>query len=237
MYNKIRIGFALHSRTMLFVVSSYSSLFTKLLSILRLLLICMGGGYWPNDIVKPPERTIQLYDLVWGSITPIRLLQPSLLHKFLSCCCQHLCNVPRASFSRTSSLRYIYLLIHAHDDVIKWRHFPRYCPFVRGIHQSPVNSPHKGQWHRASMFSLICARISGWVNTGDAGDLRRHRAHYDVIVMNFLFLITCCLQMEMFDLRKCSASYFVIVHNTLSRVTIKFFWICICLKSYYMTYI
>ena len=26
----------------------------------------------------------------------------------------------------------------SHDDVIKWRHFPRYWPFVRGIHRSPV---------------------------------------------------------------------------------------------------
>ena len=25
-----------------------------------------------------------------------------------------------------------------HDDVIKWKHFPRYWPFVRGIHQSAV---------------------------------------------------------------------------------------------------
>ena len=33
-----------------------------------------------------------------------------------------------------------------HDGVIKWKHFPRYWPFVRGIHRSPVNSPHKGQW-------------------------------------------------------------------------------------------
>ena len=30
-----------------------------------------------------------------------------------------------------------------HDDVIKWKHFPRYWPFVRGIHWFPVNSPHK----------------------------------------------------------------------------------------------
>ena len=36
-----------------------------------------------------------------------------------------------------------------HDDVIKWKHFPRYWPFVRGIHRSPVNSPHKGQWRGA----------------------------------------------------------------------------------------
>ena len=70
-----------------------------------------------------------------------------------------------------------------HDDVIKWKHFPRYWPFVRGIHRSPVNSPHNGQWRGALMFSLICAPINGWVNNGEAGDLRRHRAHCDVIVM------------------------------------------------------
>ena len=52
-----------------------------------------------------------------------------------------------------------------------------------GIHRSPVNSPHKGQWRRALMFSLICARINGWVNNCEAGDFRRHRTHYDVTVM------------------------------------------------------
>ena len=70
-----------------------------------------------------------------------------------------------------------------HDDVIKWKHFPRYWPFVRGIHRSPVNSPHKGQWRGALMFSLICVWINGWVNNRKAGDLIRYRAHYDVIVM------------------------------------------------------
>ena len=44
-----------------------------------------------------------------------------------------------------------------HDDVIECKHFPRYCPFVRGIHRSSVNSPHKGQWRGAVMFSLISA--------------------------------------------------------------------------------
>ena len=42
-----------------------------------------------------------------------------------------------------------------HDDVIKWKHFPRDWPFVRGIHRSTANSPQKGQWRGASMFSLI----------------------------------------------------------------------------------
>ena len=71
-----------------------------------------------------------------------------------------------------------------HDDVIKWKHFPRYWPFVRGIHRPPVNSPHKDQWRGALMFTLICARINGWVNNREAGDLRGHRAHSDVIVMS-----------------------------------------------------
>ena len=73
-----------------------------------------------------------------------------------------------------------------HDDVIKWKHFPRNWPFVWGIHLSPVNSLHKGQWRRALMFSLICIWINDWVNTREAGDLRCYRAHYDVIVMSIL---------------------------------------------------
>ena len=70
-----------------------------------------------------------------------------------------------------------------HDDVIKWKHFQRYWPFVRGIHRSPVNSPHKGQWRGALVFSLICVWINGWVNNREAGDLRRYHAHYVIIVM------------------------------------------------------
>ena len=70
-----------------------------------------------------------------------------------------------------------------HDDVIKWKHFPRYWPFMRGIHRWPVNSPHKGQWRGALMFSLICVWTNRWVNKGDAGGLRRHWAHYSATVM------------------------------------------------------
>ena len=48
----------------------------------------------------------------------------------------------------------------------------------------PVNSPHKGQWRGALMFSLICVWINDWVNNREAGDLRRHSGHYDVNVMS-----------------------------------------------------
>ena len=47
----------------------------------------------------------------------------------------------------------------------------------------PVNSPHKGQWRGALMFSLICVWINDLINNREAGDLRRYRAHYDVIVI------------------------------------------------------
>ena len=73
--------------------------------------------------------------------------------------------------------------VDLHDDVVKWKYFPRYWPFVRIIHRSPVNYPHKGQWRGVLMFSLICAWINGRVNNGEADDLRPHRSLYDVTVM------------------------------------------------------
>ena len=79
---------------------------------------------------------------------------------------------------------FINLAAVRHDDVIKWKHFPRYWSFVRVIHRSPVNSPHKGQWRGALMFSLIYVWINGWVHIREAGDLRRYCAHYDVTVMH-----------------------------------------------------
>ena len=73
---------------------------------------------------------------------------------------------------RNKSWRNVIHNIWAHDDVIKWKHFPRYWTFV-----------HRGQRRGALMFSLICAWINGWVNNHGAHYLRRHRAHYDVTVM------------------------------------------------------
>ena len=82
-----------------------------------------------------------------------------------------------------------------HDDVIKWKHFPRNWPFVREIHRSPVNFPHKGQWRGALMFSLIYAWINDWANNREAGDLRRQQGHYDVIVM-FLWNLFPAVQLS-----------------------------------------
>ena len=83
----------------------------------------------------------------------------------------------------TNSATYTAFVHLTYDDVMKWKHFPRYWPFVRGIHLSPVNSPHIGQWSGDLMFFLICAWTNSWANNGDVGDLRRNYAPYDVIVM------------------------------------------------------
>ena len=89
----------------------------------------------------------------------------------------------------------VWHLYHCHGDIIKWKHFPCYKPFVSRIHRWPVNSPHKGQWRGALLFSLICAWIYGWVNNHEAGDLRQHRAHYSVIVMVEIgvWVVACCI--------------------------------------------
>ena len=76
---------------------------------------------------------------------------------------------------------YLFNITSIHDDVIKWKHFSCYWPFVWRIHRTPVICSHKGQWHRALIFSLSCA--NGCANNWDAGDLRCHHAHYDVTVM------------------------------------------------------
>ena len=64
-----------------------------------------------------------------------------------------------------------------------WRHqmetFSVLLALCVGIHRSPVNSPHKGQWRGALMFSLICNRClnkqpCGWWFATPSGSLWRH---------------------------------------------------------------
>ena len=83
-----------------------------------------------------------------------------------------------------------------------WRHemetFLRYWPFVRGICRTLVNFPCKGQWRGALMFSLTCTWINDWVNNSEAGDLRCHCTHYDIIVMDLSYFIACWHKSDIF---------------------------------------
>ena len=134
----------------------------------------------------------QIYDITWtsnglSSVTPLKFLALPWLIAF------------RGSW------------LYDHDDVIKLKHFPRYWPFAWGIHRSPVNSPHKNQWHGALMFPLICAWINDWANNRDVDYLRRHRAHYDVNVM-----------------------YIYLFKKSSMRISIS--WLCLLLAVYYLRY-
>ena len=73
------------------------------------------------------------------------------------------------------------------DDVTNRNIFRVALLALCAVHRSPLNSPHNGQWRGALMFSLICAWINGWVNNREAGDLRRHRAHYDVSALDWFY--------------------------------------------------
>ena len=80
--------------------------------------------------------------------------------------------------SLTRELRH-YRKATLHDDVIKRKHFPRYWPSVRGIHRSPVNSPHKGQWRFGVFFDLrlnkrLWKQAWGWWLVTTSGPLWRH---------------------------------------------------------------
>ena len=65
-----------------------------------------------------------------------------------------------------------------HDAAIKWKHFPLYWPFVRGIHRPPVDSPHKGQWRGALVFPLTCTRKIGWLNNTPSRSLWHAHVFY-----------------------------------------------------------
>ena len=124
-----------------------------------------------------------LHQMIKGAPRSVLLHNPRSKARYKTVICSLLERINSVSIRYRSTRQ-----LAKHDDVIKWKHFPRYWPFVRGIHRSLVNPLHKGQWRGALMFSIICAWINRWVYNRAAGDLRRHRAHYDVIVM-----FQCCL--------------------------------------------
>ena len=73
------------------------------------------------------------------------------------------------------------------------KHFPCYWPFVRGIHRSPVNSPHKGQCCGPLMLSLICTlnkQSWGWWFETPSRSLWRH---YNAIVSETMTLAVIIL--------------------------------------------
>ena len=118
----------------------------------------------PALSILTPFKGLRMRTAVWG-VSNRALAHGGIL--------QHVSGTSRARMLQWS----------LYDHVIKWKHFPHYWPFMWVIHQPTVNSPHQGQWGGVWWVLFIRAWINGWVNNHQAGYLRRHRAHYDVIVM------------------------------------------------------
>ena len=137
---------------------------------------------WTNNIPKVPFKIIEME--ITATVMKETIKSPLMMKTATT--------GPSAGAVRITKLA-------VHDDVIKWKHFPRYWPFVRGIHRSTVNPPQKGQWCRALMFYLICAWRNVWVNNRGAGDLRCHHARCDVTtVMLFEVSVTILISKYIF---------------------------------------
>ena len=144
--------------------------------------LCAESGPWHWYGIEPqaPGKLDQVVaHLSWGSLFMLsfqeitdsyRNMKAALLWYEDSQCC----------WDTRSSIAQPY---RQHYNVIKQKPFPCYWPFVKGIHRSTVDSPHKDHWHGALKFSLICASTNNWTNNWDASDLRSHRVCYDVTVI------------------------------------------------------
>ena len=113
----------------------------------------------------------------------------------------------KPQFTRRCIECQLQLISVSHDDVIKWKHFSRYWPFLWGIHRSPVNSPKRPvTWSFDVSFEL---RLNKHLNkNGDAGDFRRYRAHYDVnVIVHQYFLLIQRLPKTMHTV----SAYFIVV--------------------------
>ena len=126
------------------------------------ILLCRGSICWLIVALWRHKASNILVSIDWVGNKPVRLIW---VRTFRS---SHHC-VP------------FNCRVDIHDDVIKWKHFPRYWPFVQGIH--PLTKASDAElW----CFLWSAPRINGWVNNREAGDLRRYRAHYDVILMLYI---------------------------------------------------
>ena len=147
------------------------------------------GGIWMLVCIDI-QFVVQCLHSVWADVLPEVLVNSQTPLKFSY---RHrqagFCEILKSSWGIPDGLVHVLHYVPLspdylpHDDVMQWNHFPCYWPFVRGIHRLPMVSTHKDQWRGALMFSLICAGTNDWANNRNAGDLRRHRVHYDVSVM------------------------------------------------------
>ena len=157
----------------------YSGVNPRKTSKLGVTGLCVGNssvtGEFPAQRARNAKKSFHLMTSPCFRIAPMSVLSSPLVYSWATNQHGRDCRPDAKDIANNKPYRQHVGEASHHDDVIKWKYFPRYWPFVRGI--------HKGQWRGALMFSLIYAWIKDWVNNREAGDFRRQRGHYDVIVM------------------------------------------------------
>ena len=92
--------------------------------------------------------------------------------------------------------------VHVFIYNIRWKHWQHMMTSSNGnivrVIGSMCGEFTGRRWRGALVFSLICSWRNGWVNNREAGDLRRHRAYYGVIVMMVLHLLIWPLEKSRF---------------------------------------
>ena len=101
---------------------------------------------------------------------------------------QHLYKNDTRICSSSSSSYCNVISLWSHDDVINWKHFPRYWPFCGEFTGHRWIPRTKASDAELWIFSLICLWTNNWANNGNACDLRPHRLRYDVTVMLILWI-------------------------------------------------
>ena len=154
--------------------SSYDRETSKKVVIWRL-----SGCFW-DDIKVVIRRLTQMtsFGRLWGVRFWHQFDNPKVVHLttlFFECC-------GIECFGRLSKEGKIICSIWKRSW---WRHQMETFSAILVLcaWNSPVNSPHKGQWRGALMFSLICALNKQLSKQWRDQWLRRHRAHYDGTVM------------------------------------------------------
>ena len=141
--------------------------------------ICVNQPKWANGVVySPTEPGVARRPPVTTNVASWVMITLQCTGRPINCVHDFCCGLYGCGYIIISSW---------------WRHqmetFSALLALCAENSPVPVNSPHKGQWRGALIFSLISVWINGWVNNREAGDLRRYRAHYDVTVMYWILVV------------------------------------------------
>ena len=106
---------------------------------------------------------IHIDKCIWRAWIDVEEITPMKFESFETCLqsCKHITTIKMFTF---------YTVPVQPEHIIQpwWRHqmetFSALLILYAGNSPVPVSCPHKGQWRRALMFSLICAWINDWVN-------------------------------------------------------------------------